>query len=186
VFDSLDGILLSGGGDIEPQLYGAEPTTALRSVDPRRDQVEILLARWAAETGKPFLGICRGLQVVNVALGGNLVQDIASEIVGALPHDQPDPPPAEVVHRLAVARHSVLFSLVACGTLGTNSFHHQAVRRLAPGLAVRAVAEDGVVEAVELTGHPFGLAVQWHPERMLDQASMVALFVGLTEAASRG
>ncbi len=185
LFDSLDGLLLAGGGDVDAQSYGARPTSELRGVDPARDHQEILLARWAAREGKPLLGICRGLQVINVALGGTLYQDIHGECPNALDHDQPKTPPGQVDHPVLIEPGTRLGALVGSARLDANSSHHQAVKDLAPDVRLAARAPDGVIEAIELTGHPFGLAVQWHPERLIDRPEMLALFCGLTRAACR-
>ena len=186
LFEGLDAILLTGGGDIAPEHYGERPSPALREVDPGRDLLEITLARWALERDKPILGICRGLQVINVALGGTLIQDIAAEVPGALPHDNPDTRGAEIAHRVEVEPGSALRGLARRANLETNSSHHQAVRRLAYGLAAVARSGDGIVEALEAPGHRYAVAVQWHPERLPGRPESRALFAGLTRAAGRG
>jgi putative glutamine amidotransferase len=184
VFDRIDALVLPGGGDVDPAQYGERPEADLREVDPVRDRTETLLVRWAVEHHKPLLGICRGLQVLNVALGGSLVQELGSAYPEGLPHDQRDAPdsPGHWVHVLPKTR---LAGLLGSGPLHTNSHHHQAVRRLAPDVVASARAADGVVEAVEIASHPYALAVQWHPERILETSAMLTLFHGLTEAARR-
>jgi putative glutamine amidotransferase len=185
LFDSLAGLLLAGGGDIDPQTYGSRPTAQLRGLDQARDHQEMLLARWAAQEAKPFLGICRGLQVINVALGGTLYQDIHAECPDTLDHDQPGTPPDRIAHPVLIEPGARLGALIGSTRLDANSSHHQAIKDLASVVRLAALAPDGVIEAIELTGHPFGLAVQWHPERLIDRPEMLALFRGLTLAACR-
>ncbi|MEW6567213.1 MAG: gamma-glutamyl-gamma-aminobutyrate hydrolase family protein [Chloroflexota bacterium] len=185
LFDRLDGLVLTGGGDIDPRHYGSQPGPRLAGVDAERDQLELTLARWAVEAKKPILGICRGQQLLNVALGGTLIQDIPSECPQAMEHDAPEqghPGPSHVVRCTA---DSLLCRLVGQPKLTTNSYHHQAVARLGRGLTATATTADGIIEGIELRGHPFALGVQWHPELMPDAASTRALFTGLTRAAAR-
>jgi putative glutamine amidotransferase len=186
LFDQLDGLLLAGGGDIDPRHYGAEPSPFLRDVDPARDRTELTLARWALERDKPILGICRGLQVINVALGGTLIQDIAAEVAGALPHDLPDGSAGDMAHRAEIEPGSTLQRIARAGIPEVNSSHHQAVQRAAAGLRVTARAPDGVIEALEAPGLRYALAVQWHPERLPSRPESRRLFAGLTRAAGKG
>jgi putative glutamine amidotransferase len=186
LFDRVDGLLLTGGGDIDPRLYGAASSSSLRDVDPRRDRTELILARWALEHDKPVLGICRGLQVINVALGGTLIQDIAAQIPGALPHDLPDEAAEDLAHRVDIKPGSRLHGIARAGTAEVNSSHHQAVLRVAGGLRMTASAPDGVVEAIEAPGLLHAVAVQWHPERLPNRLESRSLFAGLTRAAGRG
>jgi len=184
LFDRLDGLLLSGGGDIDPALYGALPSTSLRGVDAARDRTELVLARWAATRGKPLLGICRGLQVVNVACGGTLIQDIGAEHAGALDHDGPDRPPSSLAHPVRLEAASLLGRLLLQDPLETNSAHHQAIKALGRGLSVAAWSRDEIIEAVEVAGHPWGVAVQWHPERLLERSESRALFSAFIQACA--
>ena len=182
--ERFDGFLFTGGGDIEPWRYGCAVTAELVSVNPLRDAVELPLARLLAERkDKPVLAICRGCQALCAALGGTLVQDIPSEIPGALPHRQTGPEEAPT-HSVRVCPGSLLHRITGQDELRVNSLHHQAVGAPGPRLTVTAQSPDGVVEAVELRNHPFYLGVQWHPERMApgDSASE-ALFRALVEAA---
>jgi putative glutamine amidotransferase len=174
----LDGLLLPGGGDVDPQYYGQQPRTTLRSVDAERDAFELALSRMALERGIPLLAICRGLQVLNVALGGTLHQHLEAFPGTPLSHDNPLDSPAR--HPVEVSPDSLLAKLLGAGSHRVNSHHHQAIDRLAQGLRVTARAPDGVIEAVEVQRHPFALAVQWHPERM---EGMHALFARLTQVA---
>lgn len=184
-FERLDGLVLTGGGDIAPGRYGASPGPHLAGLDPERDSLEITLAQWAIEARMPLLGICRGQQVVNVALGGSLFQDISSELPQALRHDahgDGDPPRWHEVHLQPGTR---LHRLIGRASVTVNSFHHQAVSALGRGLIASAAAVDGIIEGIELPDPPFALAVQWHPERMARHPSSLALFRGLTLAAAR-
>lgn len=185
LFQRLDGLLLTGGGDLDPACYGQttrHPTVS--EINPARDETELLLSRWAAEQDVPLLGICRGQQVVNVALGGTLYQDIPAEIGTTVEHDTPGPLD-HYAHEVRVAPGSRLAGLVGSTSLATNSRHHQAVREPAPGLAVTAHAPDGVIEALEKADARFIVTVQWHPENLRHDPATRALFRGLVEAATR-
>jgi putative glutamine amidotransferase len=183
LYDRLDGVLFSGGGDIEPAAYGAEPNGHVDGVDAGRDRAEFALARWAVEERKPFFGICRGAQVLNVAHGGSLYRD-TSEHPGAQRHAfYPDLPYDLLPHPVRLAEGSSLRRIAGKPSLHVNSLHHQACRDLAPGLRATAHAPDGLVEAIEAPGHPFGLAVQWHPECLPDDPDMRRLFEAFVEAA---
>jgi putative glutamine amidotransferase len=182
----LDGILFSGGGDIEPAAFGMESVPEVKSVDPDRDRVEIRLVKTALSEGLPFLGICRGLQVINVALGGSLYTHIADQHPQALKHDySPDWPRDHLPHAVRVEPDSRLAAILRMKNPKVNSLHHQGVCHLAPGLQAVAWAPDTLIEAVELPGHPFGLGVQWHPEWLTAHTSMRTLFHAFVEAASR-
>ena len=182
----LDGILLTGGGDIHPDLFQGVPHPRVYGIDERRDQLEIRLVQLAVDHGKPFLGICRGIQVINVTLGGTLYTDIGGQMAGASRHDYyPDLPRNFLAHAISVVTDSRL-----AGTLGgehfeVNSLHHQGIERLASGLVAVAYAPDSLVEGIELPGHPFGLGVQWHPEWLQEHASQRQLFQGLVQAAAQ-
>lgn len=169
ICEKLDGLLLAGGGDIAPHRYGQVRSAHLVSVDPPRDRVELLLARHAVNRDLPTLGICRGLQMLNVALGGTLYQDISTQIPDALRHNfHPEYPPTYLGHDVVVERGTRLASIVGAGRLAVNSFHRQSVANVAPGLAVAASAPDGVIEALEAPDRRFLMAVQWHPEHLID------------------
>lgn len=185
VFEKVDGLLFPGGGDIAPARLGPDVHPAVYGVDEERDELEFSLARWAAEHGKPFLGICRGIQVINAALGGSLYLDLPSQRPGPVQHDSPPGRPGNrMAHGVILAAGSTLARVMAETEGPVNSLHHQAVRAPAPGLRVTAEAEDGVVEGLELPGHPFGLAVQWHPELLPDRPEMQRLFAALAAAAA--
>ncbi len=189
LYDLTDGLLIPGGVDLDPATYGESPLPTCGRLDPARDRVELQFARWAIAEGKPVFGLCRGLQIVNVALGGTLYQDIAAQRSDAIKHDYF--PTAgfsrdHVAHPVTVTAGSRLDALVGAGCLGVNSMHHQAVKDLAPGLVTTAVAPDGVVEALEFSGEQFVLGVQWHPESLTDRDHrMHRLLTGFVQAAAR-
>lgn len=168
LYDRLDGVLLAGGCDVDPQHYGEEPLPQLGSVDALRDRVELLLARWAADEGKPVLGICRGMQVMNVALGGSLYQDISAQLSTELVHDssytQCDW--THMVHPLQLEPTSKLGQLFSATSFPTNSLHHQSLKVVAPGLQAVGWAPDGVIEMIEGTDEQFMVGVQCHPEAL--------------------
>ena len=189
LYDRLDGVLLPGGVDLDPATYGEAPLPSCGRLDPARDRVELRLARWALADGKPLLGLCRGLQIVNVVLGGTLYQDIAAQRADAIKHDY-FPTTGytrdHLAHSVAVTAGSRLDSLVGTAPLRVNSMHHQAVKDLAPTLVVSGVAPDGLVEALESAAGRFILGVQWHPEALTDRDHrMHRLLAGFVEAASR-
>ncbi len=185
LYDRLDGLLFSGGGDVQPEIFGAGTHETLSGIDPDRDRLEIAMIRRAASEGKPFLGICRGIQVINVALGGDLFLD-TSRIPGAAKHAYfPGYPRDHMAHPVAVEEESRLAQAVGVPLFEVNSMHHQAVKQPAPGLRVVARAPDGVIEGVELPEHRFGLAVQWHPECIPAAPSTGRLFRAFVQAARR-
>jgi putative glutamine amidotransferase len=182
-FASVDGLILSGGGDVDPARYGMTSIPAVGGVDAQRDQSELLLARWALAEGKPLFGICRGLQLLNVACGGVLYRDI-SEHAGALRHAYyPNYPHDYLAHTIAITPGSRLATLLGETTIAVNSLHHQACRTVAPTLCAVAHAPDGIVEALEVAGHPFALAVQWHPEALPQEKASQVLFSALVKAS---
>lgn len=162
--ESVDGLLLTGGADINPLFLGEEPIKELHSINPRRDRSELLLARLAADRQIPVLGICRGIQVMNAAFGGSLYQDIHVQREGTcIKHDQ-ELGRSYASHTVQLEKDSLLYKLFGAETLPVNSFHHQAVKEVAPGFRVTARAADGVVEAMESTEYKSMVGVQWHPE----------------------
>jgi len=189
LYDRLDAILLPGGVDLDPATYGESPLPTCGRLDPARDRVELRFARWAIAEQKPLFGLCRGLQIVNVALGGTLYQDIAAQRSDAIKHDYF--PTAgysrdHLAHRVSVVAGSRLDALVGTASLEVNSMHHQGVKDLAAGLVSTAVAPDGLIEALEFSGDQFLLGVQWHPESLTDRdPRMHRLVAGFVEAASR-
>jgi len=181
----LDGMLFSGGGDIEPHHYSADIHPSLSYLDSERDRVEFFLLEEVLQKGKPFLAICRGIQVLNVYLGGTLYVDIPSQIPGALKHSySPAETPIDfLAHEVKVETGSRLAEIVSASTVDVNSTHHQAIRELAPRLKPASYSTDELIEAVELDDYGFGLGVQWHPERLISHAPMAALFQAFVEAA---
>ena len=165
IIEVLDGLVLSGGEDVDPVHYGEEPHPTVKSnIDPLRDAQEMALYRHARERALPVLAICRGIQLVNVALGGSLWQDLPSDKPDGLSHNQPDGRDART-HPVEVTPGSRLARALGATHFEVNSFHHQSIRQLAPGLVVTALAPDGEIEGVESApGDPWLLAVQWHPE----------------------
>jgi putative glutamine amidotransferase len=187
VLDRVDGIVLSGGGDIEPSRYGADVTVSMYGMDFDRDEFEFEMVRQAAQRRTPMLAICRGLQVVNVALGGTLIEDIPTEI-GSMDHTVIGHHVFNGHQHVKLAPDSKVAAVVGATDLEVNSIHHQAVRDLAPGFSAVGWADDGVIEAIqhEVDEWPL-LAVQWHPEYLgqVDDEASWALFRGLVDAASR-
>jgi putative glutamine amidotransferase len=184
---SLDGILFTGGGDIDLELYGGMPHPSLRGVDTERDIQEIALVKEAIEERQPFLGICRGLQVINVARGGTLYSDLKAQLPDALDHDFTGSYPRDrITHPVRIEEGSLLSEILDEPLIQVNSLHHQGVRRLGNGLVPVAYAPDGLIEAFELRNHPFGLAVQWHPEWVLGEHRTPALFEAFVQAAANG
>ena len=180
--DRIDGLILTGGDDPDPVLFGEEPHPRIDLVDARRDRFEIALARGAHARDLPLFGICRGAQLLNIAMGGDIYQDIASQTDSELQHTQrrlDDGP----WHEVEIVEKSRLRALLAVTKLRVNSFHHQACRRPGDGLIVSARSADGLPEAVENPARAFFLGVQWHPE--LGGAGSEALFAGFIEAARK-
>ena len=186
LFERMDGILFTGGGDIAPDQYGGQEHSKVGDVDAERDRVELWLAKQVVEQDKPFLGICRGFQVLNVALGGSLYEDILDQKDGALKHDYyPDYPRNLLSHGVEIEPASRLAGILGLTAAQVNSLHHQGVRQLASRLNATAHAPDGILEAYELPAHRFGLAVQWHPEWLQEHEPMRKLFSDFVEASSR-
>jgi putative glutamine amidotransferase len=187
VLGVIDGLLLSGGGDIDPQIFGESPHQRLGTISPERDFIEIPLAQAALKRGLPVLAICRGIQVLNVAAGGTLIQDIPSQVPGAIKHRQ-EAPRWLGTHAVVVAPDSRLAALLGATQVRVNSYHHQSVKAVAPGFRLSAEAPDGIIEAIEsLCPDRFALGVQWHPEGMFEKVPAFArLFQGLVEAATTG
>lgn len=189
LLDLLDGVLLSGGGDIEPSRYGADRVhSTTYGLNPERDAFELELARAAVDRDLPLLGICRGIQVLNVALGGSLLQDVADEHAAPVRvrHRQQEAGlTADAIGHPVALAESTLRAIFTTDELGVNSFHHQAIDRLAPELLPAALAPDGVVEAAPLPGRRFAIGVQWHPELMFRRHDLHRrLFAAFVTAAA--
>lgn len=164
--ETIDGLLLTGGGDIDPTLFGEEPKPNLGGICPIRDQFEILLITRLLKMNKPILGICRGCQILNIAMGGDMYQDIYSQIPTELLQHQQQAPRWHASHFVAVEQGSLLHEITQSLKFKVNSYHHQAVRKVAMGFEISAKSSDGVIEAIESKEHRFVLGVQWHPENM--------------------
>jgi putative glutamine amidotransferase len=182
----LDGVLFSGGGDVHPDQYGSQPHPLVDGVDEDRDRVEIFLLHQVLKNRKPFLGICRGLQVINVALGGSLYEDILDQKPNSLRHQLNDEEPRDfLAHEVQIESGSRLAEILQSSQLQVNSLHHQGIRKLADGLLATAFAPDEIIEAFELPDQPFGLAVQWHPEALQAHAPMRRLFQAFIQACQK-
>jgi len=170
----VDGLLLTGGNDPNPFLFGQEPHPRLGEVTPDRDALEVELARHFLYLNKPILGICRGMQILNVAVGGTLYQDISQHKGELLQHLQ-DAPRFHASHYVHVEEGSILQQLSGQERITVNSFHHQAVRDVAPSFVASGIASDGIIEAIESRRHRFVLGVQWHPEGMAMKGEPVSI-----------
>ncbi len=168
------GFIFSGGDDIHPRYYGEKPLLNLELSPDERTDFEIALFREAIGLQKPILGICLGTQLINVALGGSLYQDIPTQVPTAINHRS--------THSVTISEGTLLHTILA-GNIQVMSAHHQAVKTPGKGLTVSALSPDGVVEAIEMTGYPFLVGVQWHPEREPDNAQTRRLFKAFVEAA---
>ncbi|PKL06142.1 MAG: gamma-glutamyl-gamma-aminobutyrate hydrolase [Spirochaetae bacterium HGW-Spirochaetae-9] len=189
--EAVDGLLLSGGKDIEPAFYNEEPALGLGSIDAERDAWELALFAQAAKAGIPVFGICRGHQLINVAMGGSLVQDLVQtspeDEVMALPHYPKDFPMDRLYHHIKIDEGSLLRDIFGKARLRVNSFHHQAVKVLAPGLKATAAAPDGVIEGYEsIDASRFILGVQFHPEALTAKfPEFIPLFRAFIEACGQ-
>jgi len=187
----IDGLMLTGGGDVAPSRYGEAAHATVEEAEPGRDEFEIALVTAARARHLPIFAICRGVQVLNVACGGTLVQDIPSQLAGAGPHSFTVPPndSYSLAHEVWVDKDSLLSKLMkdrlVDESVEVNSRHHQAVKGVAPGFKVTATAPDGVIEAIEDPAASFCLGVQWHPENFFRTGEFRALFEGFLEAAAK-
>ena len=185
LYARLDGVLFTGGGDISLDHFKGDPHPRIDDVDPERDTVELNMLHAAVSDGKPFLGICRGCQLVNVGLGGTLYTHIPDQLPNALDHSYPGNMRTVLVHEVKIDEGTHIANVLGEPIVRVNSHHHQGLKDIAPSLRVAGHAPDGLVEAVELPDHPFGLAVQWHPEWLTDQQSTRNLFGRFVEAAEK-
>jgi putative glutamine amidotransferase len=188
IYERLDGLFLPGGVDLDPVAYAETASPLLGRTDPARDEIELALTRWALEDQKPLLAVCRGIQVVNVAAGGTVHQDLATQLPGAIKHDY-FPVRGEysrdlLAHDVTVAEGTQLRDLLGTPTVKVNSMHHQGIKQLASGLRPAAYAPDGLIEGLESRNGHFMLAVQWHPEALVDRdPRMRRLFTAFIDAA---
>jgi putative glutamine amidotransferase len=190
IFDRLDGLLLTGGSDVDPGCYGEERRPACGRIDRDRDRVELTLLRWAFEECKPVFAICRGMQLLNVVRGGTLHQDLASERPDGARHNYGAPAEGyhrdSLVHAIRAERGSRLRDILGGEHIEVNSLHHQGVKALAPGLRPTAFAADGLIEGVEAADGSYVIGVQWHPEELADShAPHRRLFDDFVAAARR-
>lgn len=189
IFERLDGLCLAGGVDVAPAEYGEANHPELGSVDTPRDRTELTLARWALEANLPVLGICRGIQLLNVAAGGSLYQHLPAQLPATQRHNYrlQDSAWETPTHEVRVEPESKLAAVMGEEEVKTNSFHHQAVKEVAPGFRPTAWAPDGVIEAIEHDGKPFAVAVQWHPEGMFRSDTYARrIFEAFVEACNKG
>jgi len=186
ILGRLDGLLLSGGPDINPRAYGEQPIEGLGEIDEGLDRMELEAARVALRKNIPLLAICRGIQTLNVALGGTLYQDISRQVQGAINHVQKADKGVNT-HSIRIEGKTILFSVFRKKEIWVNSKHHQAVKDAAPPLMVSARSEDGVIEAVEVPSKKFALGVQWHPEgTWKEDLCSKKLFRAFVQATSKG
>jgi putative glutamine amidotransferase len=184
LYRRLDGIMFTGGGDIALDRFSGEPHPRVDGVDIERDSIELSLLDTLVHDEKPFLGICRGFQVINVGLGGTLYTHIEDQMPNALKHDYyTDFPRTYLAHKVKVEDGTCLMNILGETDLSVNSLHHQGAKDIPAALKPVAYAPDGLVEAIELPNHPFGIAVQWHPEWLIDQPATRRLFRAFVEAA---
>ena len=182
--DLLDGLVVTGGAfDVDPTLFGADDRHPTVTTKDRRTAFELAITRLALEADMPVLGICGGQQLLNVALGGTLIQHIPDEVPDALAHEQPNPR-TEPGHTVRLAAGTLLRRIAGVEEIAVNSAHHQAVKALGPGVVVDATAPDGVIEGIEDPRRRFCIGVQWHPEYALSDAD-TRLFTAFVEAAGR-
>jgi putative glutamine amidotransferase len=185
IYERLDGIVFPGGADVAPGEYGEEPIGELNVIEPTRDRTELTLARWAFADDLPILGICRGQQLLNVALGGSLWQDLRHQGVTSIDHSDADGRArGAMIHRVRLDPDSRLAQLIDETDIQVNSLHHQAIKSLAPPLRVTAKSDDDVIEAIESPERRFLIAVQWHPEEVDDIPWAQRLFAGFVRAAA--
>ncbi len=164
--DACDGFFITGGVDVDPIKYGEEMMQVCGEIEPERDELEFKAFSKILKSKKPLLGVCRGMQLINVALNGTLYQDIPTQIPSNINHSQPRQERFVPTHDVLVKEGTPLYQLVKTDRIMGNTFHHQAIKRLGNGLQVMAVAEDGIIEAIYSTDYPYLRGYQWHPERI--------------------
>lgn len=182
----IDGLILTGGDDLSPLVYGEEPHVGLGEVSPLRDEVELYLLHATLNAKKPVLGICRGIQIMNAALGGTLYQDLVRQWGTDIQHSQ-KAPANHVAHTVVLKNDARLTQILGVTETRVNTRHHQAVKKIAPGFVAVAHSKDGLVEAIESKTDAFAIGVQWHPENLWrDDAKQLSLFLALVDAARAG
>jgi putative glutamine amidotransferase len=184
LYSRLDGILFSGGGDISLDHFKGEPHPRIEDIEPERDSVELNLLNAAITDGKPFLGICRGCQLLNVGMGGTLYTHIPDQLPGSLDHSYPGNMRTVLVHEVKIEEGTKIAELLGEPIVKVNSLHHQGLKDIPASLRIAGHAPDGLVEAIEIPDHPFGVAVQWHPEWLTDQLPTRNLFRRFVEIAN--
>jgi len=179
----LDGVLLTGGGDIDPKLFNGQPHYKVYDISPERDALELQLIEETLSAGKPLMAICRGIQVLNVAFGGTLHTHIDDQLQNAMKHDWfPGFPRDKIAHSVSLKCERLLHNILGEDEIPVNSLHHQGIARVGDGLEAIGFAPDGLVEALTVMGTDFALGVQWHPECLPDDPGMQALFMAFTAA----
>ncbi len=179
----LDGILFSGGSDIQPVHYGEDPHPMLGKVDQKLDELELTMARWALQENVPTLGVCRGMQLMNVALGGTLYQDVQAQVEGSMQHCKRELPRHTLIHSICIEEGSKVEEIFGTRELWVNSLHHQAVKELGKGVHISGRAEDGIAELLEVPGKHFAVAAQGHPEEIYPREPVWAkLFTAFVDA----
>lgn len=184
IFLKLDGIILTGGSDVDPKYFNQEPSIGTNDISPIRDEMEIYLSQQAIKHNKPIFGICRGCQVLNVSMGGSIYQDIYSETPTTLKHCQ-NAPKWYATHDINIVEGSIHEKLFKAPKIRVNSFHHQAIKDLASGFIISAYASDGIIEAIEYNQCSFCVGVQYHPELMWEkERKFLHLFIQLIKSSS--
>lgn len=183
--DTLDGVLVSGGHDVDPRSYNTRISGKCGRIVPERDEMDLFITHYAYDHKKPLLGICRGIQIMDAAFGGTLYQDLESE--GPYMHHFMDNSPRQCpVHKNTLEAGSLLAKIYGKTEIQVNSYHHQAVKTVGPAVTVTAHSEDGVIEGIEVEGgHPFTVGVQWHPEMMYDSEEQAKIFKAFVEACKK-
>lgn len=181
----LDGVLLTGGSDVDPRYFDEEPLPQTGEITPERDEFEIKLSKLVLKRNIPILAICRGIQVLNIAAGGTIYQDINSQYMKPIKHNQ-KAPRWYGTHKINIGYNTKLYDILGVDNLRVNSFHHQAIKNTAKNFIVNAKSSDGIIEGIESVAHKFALGVQWHPECMWERnPKMLQLFKGFIDIAGR-
>ena len=177
-----DGFVFTGGSDISPERYGEVATTQTKLINPRRESYDFQLLQAVLKSGKPVLGVCLGSQELNVAVGGSMIQDISAETSSTIDHRNYS---STYAHTIAITTGTRLNDITGTTSLQVNSMHHQACGRLGTGVVVMARAPDGIVESFDVTGKPFAIGVQWHPEKLTTAPAHLAVYQALIQAADK-